>query len=301
MAGTPIKRARREQREAYARGNRRFDAVARQAILERADEIGASAAAREVGISPGTIRTWRKRRADSKPVPVPDVQPDDLPATPAGRLRAQAERARAASSRALDQSDSMLRRGLASEARNAATVAGINADRAQELEAAAREQEKHEQRLTDARAEQVVELIQQMFTAIDLSLPHDLAGAVLRGEEVTPEQREQARAQVHRQVRAELLAEEAQRTPPALPALVEEVESPDVVDAEVVEAEPGMSFDELPPEWQVRYGTTPTLGLREYQLAVKREQRQQAEHGGRLPRRSPRPSFRHPGLEGSAW
>ena len=61
----------------------------------------------------------------------------------AGRLRAQAERARAASSRALDQSDSMLRRGLASEARNAATVAGINADRAQELERSAREQEKH--------------------------------------------------------------------------------------------------------------------------------------------------------------
>src|SRR5215471_11967935 len=173
VAGTPVRRRRREQREARERGNRRFDDLAREAVLERAEEIGASAAAREVGISPGTIRTWRKRRADAAPVRVPDsAQPDDLRTTPAGRLRAQAERARAASSRALDQSDSMLRRGLASEARNAATVAGINADRAQELERAAREQEKHEQRLTEACAEQVVELVRQMFAAVDLSLPH---------------------------------------------------------------------------------------------------------------------------------
>src|SRR5262249_31368731 len=193
--------------------------------------------------------------------------PDDLRTTPAGRLRTQAERARAASSRALDQSDSMLRRGLASEARNAATVAGINADRAQELERAAREQEKHEQRLTDARAEQVVKLVRQMFAAIAVSLPHDLARAVLRGEEVSPEQRDQARAQVHRQVRAELLAEfEAERLArPALPAPVEEIESnvTEAVDAEVVEAE-AVSFDELPDEWRRRYELNPSLGVREY-------------------------------------
>jgi hypothetical protein len=196
----------------------------------------------------------------------------------------------------------MLRRGLASEARNAATVAGINADRAQELEAAAREQEKHEQKLTGQRAEEVVDLIRQMFGAVNLSLPTDLARAVLRGEEATPEQREQARAQVHREVRAELRIElEAERcTPPALPT-GEEIESTEVVDAEVVDAkvaEPGMSFDELPPDWQVRYGTNPSLGMRECDLAVKREQRQHAENGLRLPRRSPRPSFRHPALEG---
>jgi hypothetical protein len=196
----------------------------------------------------------------------------------------------------------MLRRGLASEARNAATVAGINADRAQELERAAREQEKHEQRLTEARAEQVVELIGQMFGAIDLTLPHDLARAVLRGEEVTPEQRKQARAQVHRQVRADLLAEfEAERLArPALPAPVDEIESnaTEAVDAEVVDAEPVMSFDELPDDWRRRYELNPSLGVREYALAVKREERQEAEGGRRLPRRSPRPSFRHPALEG---
>jgi hypothetical protein len=170
----------------------------------------------------------------------------------------------------------MLRRGLASEARNAATVAGINADRAQELERAAREQEKHEQRLTEARAEQVVELIAQMFAAIDLSLPHDLARAVLRGEEVTPEQRQQARALVHRKVRAELLAElEAERPArPALPAPVEGESNPtETVDAEVVDAEPVMSFDELPDEWRRRYELNPSLGVREYALAVKREER----------------------------
>jgi hypothetical protein len=195
----------------------------------------------------------------------------------------------------------MLRRGLASEARNAATVAGINADRAQELERAARESEKHEQRLTDARAEQVVELVRRMFTAIDLSLPHDLARAVLRGEEVTPEQREQARAQVHRQVHAELLAEfETERLAHrALPAPVEEIESnaTEAVDTEAVDADAVMSFDELPDEWRRRYELNPSLGVREYALAVKREERQEAEGGRRLPRRGPRPSFRHPALE----
>jgi hypothetical protein len=302
MAGTPIRRARREQREARERGNRRFDDLAREAVLERAEEVGPTVAAREVGISPGTIRTWRKRRADTKPVPIPVAQPDDLPTTPAVRLRAQAERARAASSRALDQSDSMLRRGLATEARNASVVAGVNADRAQELERTAREQEKHEQRLTDQRAEQVVELIRAMFTAIDLNLPHDLARAVLRGEEVTPELRDQARAQVDRQVRAELRVEvraelEAQR--PALPT--EEVES------NPTEAEPNptedlaLSFDQLPPEWQHRYALNRGLGVHEYTLAAKREERQQAEHGGRPPRRSPPPSFRHPALESAGW
>src|SRR5262249_41874438 len=147
----------------------------------------------------------------------------------------------------------------------------------------------------------VVKLVRQMFAAIAVSLPHDLARAVLRGEEVSPEQRDQARAQVHRQVRAELLAEfEAERLArPALPAPVEEIESnaTEAVDAEVVEAE-AVSFDELPDEWRRRYELNPSLGVREYALAVKREERQEAEHGVRLPRRSPRPSFRHPALEG---
>jgi hypothetical protein len=202
----------------------------------------------------------------------------------------------------MDQSDNMLRRGAASEARNAATVAGINADRAKELEMAAREQEKHEQRLTDARAEQVVELVRQMFAAIDLNLPHDLARAVLRGEKPTPEQIEHARAEVNRQVRAELRSElDAERASLRALPTAEESEPTEVEDAEVVDDEPVLTFHELPPEWQQRYGLNPSLGLREYALAVKRDERQQAEHGGRLPRRSPRPSFRHPGLEGSAW
>jgi hypothetical protein len=163
----------------------------------------------------------------------------------------------------------MLRRGLASEARNAATVAGVSADRAQELERSAREQEKHEQRLTEARAEQVVGLIGQMFAAVDLGLPHDLARAVLRGEEVTPELRERARAPVHREVRAELEAERLAHR--ARPLSVEEsesnpteVESNPTEEAEIVEAEPAMSFDELPPDWQQRHWSNPSLGMREY-------------------------------------
>jgi hypothetical protein len=131
MAGTPVRRRRREQREARERGNRRFDDLAREAVLERAEEIGASAAAREVGISPGTIRTWRKRRADAKPATIADpvrAAVDDVLTTPAGRFRAQAERARSASSRALDQSDSGLSRGLArgpSESSKSADTADV--------------------------------------------------------------------------------------------------------------------------------------------------------------------------------
>jgi hypothetical protein len=201
----------------------------------------------------------------------------------------------------MDQADNMVRRGLGSEARNAATVAGISADRAQELERASREHEKHEQRLTEDRAEQVVELVRKMFTAIDLNLPHDLARAVLRGEEVAPEQIEQARAEVNRQVRAELRGElDAERAAlRALPA-VEESEPTEVEEAEP-SAEPVLSFDQLPPEWQQRYQMNPSLGVHEYTLAAKREERQQAEHGGRPPRRSPPPSFRHPALESAGW
>jgi hypothetical protein len=88
MAGTPVRRRRREQREARQRGNRRFDDLAREAVLERAEEVGPTVAAREVGISPGTIRTWRKRRADAVPVAVPEIVSEDTPTTPAGRLRA---------------------------------------------------------------------------------------------------------------------------------------------------------------------------------------------------------------------
>jgi hypothetical protein len=199
----------------------------------------------------------------------------------------------------------MLRRGLASEARNAATVAGVSADRAQELEAAARTQEKHERALTEETAEQVVGLIRAMFAAVDLSLPHDLARTVLKGEEVTPELREQARAQLHRQVcaevRSELRAElEAERRELPEEESATEVESNPPEDAETV-TEPAMTFDELPPEWQQKYMLARSLGVREYLLATRRGERERAEGGGGLPRRAPRPSFRHPALEHVGW
>jgi integrase len=43
MAGTPVRRRRRQQREARERDNRRFDDLAREAVLERAEEVGRTA------------------------------------------------------------------------------------------------------------------------------------------------------------------------------------------------------------------------------------------------------------------
>src|SRR5438874_774903 len=122
MAGRPKRRAR--EAEAHARSAKRFDRVSREAVLKRAQEVGAAAAAREAGVAVGTLRTWRKRMKEA-PDPNESEAHAPAPRTRAERLRAAAEKARAASSRAMVLAYALLARGLASEARYASVVANV--------------------------------------------------------------------------------------------------------------------------------------------------------------------------------
>jgi len=251
MPGRPRTRARRE---AEARSPKRFDAVARAAVLKRSEEVGPATAAREAGIAPGTLRTWRKRAADA-PEPAPVPTPEQEFGSRAERLRAAADKARAASSRALDQADSLLARGLASEARNASVVSGVHAERAQELESAARIEEAHSVELSQASGRLVLDLIERAFGDVGLPAPTELVRALLGRwpAEVEPEAVDRAKDDVRRtiraEVRAELLAEmdEARLLRPALAPGEAPEDEDDAIDAEVVE-----DPDPLSPEAQER-------------------------------------------------
>jgi hypothetical protein len=213
MAGQPKTKARRERE---ARSRVRFDRSARAAILKRADEIGAREAATEASIAVGTLRTWRKRAADA-PEPVPASLPSEAESVAVGtraeRLRAAAEKARQASSRALESADSLLARSLASEARNASVVCGVHADRARELEESARLEEAHELALSEAQGRLVLALVERGYDDLGLPVPRAFVEALLRAwpGEVDAEVIEQARREIERpireRVRVELVAE----------------------------------------------------------------------------------------------
>jgi hypothetical protein len=202
----------------------------------------------------------------------------------------------------LDQADALLGRGLASEARNASVVAGVHADRARELEAAAREQEAHELRLAQGRGEQVIEMVKAMFDAVDLSVPVEVAQAALRGEKVTSEVAAAARVQVRAKFRAELMAEvQADQRARAEPQAGEDEGQSEPIDAEVVDPEPdgGPTWEDLDESWKSRFAMNRSLGVHEYALALQRERRQREERGGELAgRASSNLMFRHPGLVG---
>lgn len=297
MPGRPRTKARRDRE---IRSGKRYDRAAKAAILKRADEVGAAAVAREAGVAVGTLRTWRKRLSEEPIASLPEeftVESEVAPpGTRAERLRARAEKTRRAQFRAEDRADALIGTSQAAESRNAMVSANGFAERASELEAAARSEELHEQQLSQSIGEMVVDLIERAFIAVDLLAPRDLLECLLRGEEPNGEVVNQAREHVRRgsrgEVRADVLAEfEAERL--ALPA--PEVEPEEVVDAEIVATEAeGLSFTDLPPEVQQKYRLQPQLAVREHLNALRR-----AENNSRLPSSSPsrgRYDFSHPGL-----
>lgn len=306
MAGKPRTKARRE---AEARSGKRVDRAARVAILQRAEEIGSRAAAAEVGVSMATLRTWRRRlkaEAERASVSLSAESDGAPPTTRAEGLRARAEKAREASSRALDQADALLARGLASEARNASVVCGVHGDRARELEEAARAEESHEVTLTEARARLVLTVIERGYDDLGLPVPRAFLQALLRGwpgkvdAEVIEQAREEVRRSVRAEVRAEMIAEEerARRTRPALPAGEDEPPTDEVVDGELVgdgEAaiEPTLTLEEVRPEFLERYPVQPELAI-EAELHARRLD----GAGGYGVLRRSRPDLTHPMLRG---
>ncbi len=270
----------------------------------------AAVVARELGVASGTVRQWVARaRAKGGPgsVGVVDRSADGDGLSRVERLRAAADRARAASSRALDAADALLAKSMASEARNASVVAGVWADRARELEEAARLEELHEVALDEAQGRLLADRVTRAFGLLGLPVPGELLGVVLQGGEPDEGLVEAARSSIRRpieaEVRREVLAElEAQRVAVAeLPAGVddgEEIADAVVVEEEVVADDGGqVRFEDLPEEWKRRYRLRPDLGVHEFVNAERRRalavSRGRPIVGGRH-----RFDFSHPGLRG---
>jgi hypothetical protein len=192
--------------------------------------------------------------------------------------------------------DELLAKGLASESRNAATMAGLAATRANELEQAARAEEKHENELRREQAEQVVGMIRHAFTTCGLAIPVAVVKALLSGQRVNAEVEAAARAEVRERFKSELRREiEAERSPeppPSPPAVEAE---PEPAPAEDSEAE--LTFADLPEEWRRKFEMQPQLAAQEYANAQQR-----AVNASRRPRQplaSRHPSFRHPMFQDS--
>jgi hypothetical protein len=194
MAGRPRTRERRERER---RSGRRFDDAARRSILKRAEEIGPAAAAGEAEVSPGTLRTWRRRLAERVPTPVPVAEVDGL--SRADRLRLKADRARSTQQAAEDRADQQIGNGQSAEARNSSVVAAQRAERAAEYEAAARAEELHEVALAKAAGEEIVGAFEKVFSIVGLKVPGEVAALVLRGEPVPAEVAVRAREQAVRE------------------------------------------------------------------------------------------------------
>lgn len=227
MAGKPKTKARLEAQRASMRAKGRFTDGEKRAILARAETVGPKLAAEEAGVSPATLRTWRARLPADVEMPVAVAASAGAGiGSPSGAvgLRAQADKERVAMSRALDQADRLLAKGLASEARNASVVAGVRADRARELEESARAEELHEAALSKATAERVLDLVRQVFADVGLVVPSALLRERLAvwPDAPPPGVVEQARDLVRRALREEFRAE----LPAEASASADDIEAP---------------------------------------------------------------------------
>jgi hypothetical protein len=235
-------------------------------------------------------------------------------------LRVLADRAREASSRALESADGMLARGLASEARNASVVSGVHAERAAELEASARLEEAHEVAMSEATGRLVIGAIERGFEDLGLPVPSVFVAELLRGWPAPVDEAvlEQARVDVRRAIVAEVrveLSEEMAVVRQAQQALPrgedasdddeggEPVGEEEPVDAEVV-GESELEEGELPDDierdsagnlWRKPF--VDHLGIQHSREAVVTSVVREPREGG-LPRRRSRFDFSHPGMAG---
>lgn len=287
MAGKPKTKARLEAQRASMRARGRFTDGAKRAVLARAETVGAKLAAEEAGVSPATLRTWRARLPAEVEMPVAVAASAGAGiGSPSGAvgLRAQADKERVAMSRALDQADRLLAKGLASEARNASVVAGVRADRARELEESARAEELHEAALSKATAERVLDLVRAVFADVGLVVPFALLRERLAVWPDAPAAGvvEQARDLVRRALREEFRAE--------LPA------EPSADDIDVAGESPDDAGEGVPEEPAIeegeQAGETPVRGPRSvarsnWKLPSNWDRAGRGRHGGPAGRAGP--------------
>lgn len=240
MPGQQFTKARK-QREARAAAKRPVKPEVKLEALQLAEEHGPAEASRRTGVRAATIRTWQARAAQAGKPRVASsalvsasagaVEGEDgaLPVSRAAALWARAERAAQAQARAEDRADKQIAKNQSAEARNSMVASNSFADRAVQLEAAAREAELHEVALSEAMGGLVLDLVAAVFADVALPQPEALLRARLATWPAEPDAEivHAAREQVRRKIVAEMAAEEQR----ALPA-GDESEQP--VDGEVV-------------------------------------------------------------------
>jgi hypothetical protein len=173
----------------------------RQRILAHAEQVGDEQAAAEAGVTVATVRRWRGDEQYAEPAIEPaaettddDAQPGDdtepesprRPLSPdaIARMRQLSVDAHGVAARALRETDRLLERGQASEARNAAAAGKQWADAALKLDEAVAEAEDRRERqqaeLGDDLAQQLSDRMLALLAAFGLSVEHETIRAVVR-------------------------------------------------------------------------------------------------------------------------
>jgi transposase-like protein len=145
--------------------------------LQRVEEIGAAAAARELGIPAGTLRAWKTR---SKPASAPAGPPAGAGTSDWRAAREEAARDVASAVReAIRQVRRELRADKSHRAQNAAITAGVLLDKLNALEQQLADMDERQVRIEEQKAEILAEVVRAFFTAVGIPLTTP-AAAVLR-------------------------------------------------------------------------------------------------------------------------
>ena len=256
-------------------------AATKQRALAREAEVGAAQAARELGLSPATVRGWKLR--SDKPAP-----------RTAEQSEAQGDRQQRGADRTWEVAEAALRKALAAiekgdtlAAQRLMVSAGIAADKTGQLEeASARAAERHV-RLQSSQAEVIVEVIRAFAEALGIPLGESarrVLGDLLRQARgggvlvASPVDAEAAAADVREAFgRRELSAPAGEPTIDAQLTVDEVIEATPECESEPVDAE---VVEELPPGWVALHQNDEALARRAYeqlkQTKLEQEERRDA-------------------------
>jgi hypothetical protein len=141
-----------------------IDQALKAEALELADRVGAAEAARQTGVSAGTIRAWRSREGRVEPPPGVDLE--DWAAT---KRDGAAETWRAAR-RALESVNTLLEDGDERKAKDAALTMAILIDKSGALSEAAERADQRQTTITERQAWQLAESVRLALGDLDLDL-----------------------------------------------------------------------------------------------------------------------------------
>jgi transposase-like protein len=259
VAGSPKRRARREAASRVVAPGVRAgvtDPASRAAAVDRAGRVGAGVVAAELGVSPATIRSWRRRLKEAGGVPV--LAPGKAPVVPAppavrveggavAQLEETAAQARQIVADAAARTRQLTALGHDVGARESAATAKLWSGTLRDVEAALATALASGARLSDARVEQIAELIRECMGGLELpmgvavrGLWRELLTTAGEGKEVLGERMKGAAAAraevwgpVRERVREELRLEVREEVARELQAAADAVRADEAVSASV--------------------------------------------------------------------